>query len=73
MEFVILGSKVNEGCFSIKVGCTKLTRLMTKQYDLECFINRDGRDLKELQHPLNSLPNVDMKETTTCKLFHVHC
>ena len=37
MEFVILGSNVNEGCFSIKVDYTKLTGLVMKQYKLGCF------------------------------------
>ena len=45
MEFVILGSNVNEGCFSIKVGYTKITRLKMKQFEFN-FIHRDGRKRK---------------------------
>ena len=46
IEFVILDSNVNEGCFSIKVGYTNLTRLEMKQYKFRCFIHRDRRERK---------------------------
>ena len=46
MEFVILGSNVKEGCFSIKVDYMKLIGLAMKQYELGCFIHRDERELE---------------------------
>ena len=46
LEFVVLDLNVNKGCFSIKVGYTKLTGLEMKQSKLGCFIYRDGRERK---------------------------
>ena len=39
MKFFILSLNVNEGCFSIKVGYTKLTRFEMNQSELGCFIH----------------------------------
>ena len=46
MGFVILGSNVNKGWFSINVGYTKFIGLVMKQYELQCFIHKDGKERK---------------------------
>ena len=72
MEFVILGSNVKEGCFSIKVDYMKLIGLAMKQYELGCFIHRDERELEAAATSSSLSTNMNMKTTTTYKILQVH-